>query len=290
MNQEFRPQTIEQIFGQDHLKPLLIRWVHDPNQIPQSLLIHGPYGMGKTSIARILAKKLASDGDIHEMNAAASRGIDDVRAIAEDTVFSGLAGNKVYIIDELHAMTAAAQSALLKVIEEPRPGIYFMLCTTDYAKLLDTIRSRCTQIDVRLLSEQEGLSLIDYVGGSDLDPNTKQKIYMSSNGHARDIVKSVSVGMHNPKLIDEALGTVDTSIKTLTQYMRAPDPTLWSAAAVDEHTAKTVADFFLDHPELWGNNFTRDGYNQALHLKAQATLYLVTQKQRIIHLLSLPYK
>ena len=133
-----RPDDIGKIFGQDHIQELLITWLEDPSKVPASLLISGPYGTGKTTIARLLAKKLAgSSTDIIEINAANSRGIDDARQWAEAARFSPLGtGAKVFIIDELHQMTSAAQSALLKVIEEPPQKIHFFLCSHQSSEYL----------------------------------------------------------------------------------------------------------------------------------------------------------
>lgn len=286
---EFRPSSLNEVFGQEHLKPILHRWINDLSQVPQSLLLHGPYGMGKTSIARILASKIASESDIHEMNAAAARGIDDVRAIAEDTVFSGLSGNKVYIIDELHMMTPQAQSALLKVIEEPQPGIYFMLCTTDYAKLLDTIRSRCTKLELRLLSESEGMALIDHVGGKDLPENLKTQIFLASGGHARDIVKQTMVGLSNPTAITSIVVNINESVNILAKWFQGQAVDVWQVLNLDEPGMKQLNDYVADNPTILGNYMTKDNYHNILLQRANATLYLISQKQRLLHLILLRY-
>jgi hypothetical protein len=288
MKQEFRPAKIEEIFGQEHLKPMLYRWVNNPAEIPKAILLHGPYGCAKTTIARILAKTVASEQDTHEMNAAAARGIDDVRDIADSTSYSGLSGNKVYIIDELHSMTAAAQSALLKVIEEPKEGIYFILCTTDYAKLLDTIRSRCTKLEVKLLSEQEAFSLMRF-----LDPNISEdlmvNIYLSSGGHARDIVKSVSVGMTHPQVIMNAVINITNAQNAVAGWFKGDQVDPWAALSVEESALRMLCDYVCDNPAVLGPYFTKENYHQLLQQRANAILYLISQKQRYIHIISLRF-
>ena len=132
----------------------------------QAYLFAGPRGTGKTSLARILAKGLncaqgptpnpdktchacvaianGSSLDVVEMDAASQRGIDDIREIRERVVLQPAEGRyKVYILDEAHQLTDAAWNALLKLIEEPPPHLVFVFCTTDLAKVLPTVRSRC---------------------------------------------------------------------------------------------------------------------------------------------------
>lgn len=288
---EFRPSKIEELFGQDHLKPLLSKWMADPSQIPQSILIHGPYGNGKTSIARMIADKLASNpSDINEMNAAASRGIDDIRDIAESTMFSGLGGNKVYIIDELHQMTAAAQSALLKVIEEPKAGIYFILCTTDYAKLLDTIRSRCTKLEVRLLEEAHAYALMNYLS-KDLSDDLKGDIYYSSGGHARDIVKAVTIGLTNPTIISKNAMDIRSAFDLTAKWLGGDDSINWmNMLAMDEQSCRSICDYIVDNPTTLGSYFRFNIYGELLQKRADSLLYLITQKQRFIHMMMMRYQ
>ena len=135
-------------------------------QLRQAYLFAGPRGTGKTSMARILAKGLncehgptpnpdkvcsaclgianGSSLDVVEMDAASQRGIDDIREIRERVVLQPAEGRyKVYILDEAHQLTDAAWNALLKLIEEPPPHLVFVFCTTDLAKVLPTVRSRC---------------------------------------------------------------------------------------------------------------------------------------------------
>jgi DNA polymerase III gamma/tau subunit len=288
MQQEFRPQKIEEIFGQEHIKPMLYRWLSNPQEIPKSILLHGPYGCSKTTIARMLAKTLAHEQDIMEMNAAAARGIDDVRDIADNTAFSGLSGNKVYIIDELHMMTPAAQSALLKVIEEPKEGIYFILCTTDYAKLLDTIRSRCTKLEVKLLTEQEAFSLMQFLNPQ-ISEDLMVNIYLASGGHARDIVKSVAVGISHPQVITQAVANIASAQSAIAKWYKGENSEVWAVLAADESALRMLCDYVCDNPAILGAYFTKENYHQLLVQRANSLLYLVTQKQRYIHAISLRY-
>lgn len=293
MDIKFRPTKVEELFGQQHLHDLLRKWLDQPDTIPQSLLIHGPYGTGKTSIARILADRLVSNPtDINEMNAAASRGIDDVRAIAEDTAFHALGKAKVYIIDELHQMTPAAQQALLKVIEEPKPDTYFILCTTDYEKLVPMIRSRCSKIQVNPLGEQDAMALIDHVGGKDLAPNIKYDIFLASDGHARDIVKMVGMAQVQPRTVSAIATNIRNAQEMLAGWLNGtvndPSPLL----QVDEQGAKMLADNVCDNPFSYLMPYQHhlfSIYTNLLKSRADGTLYLVSHKQRLQQIVMLRY-
>ena len=160
-----RPQGFDDVVGQEAVVRTLTNAI-DLGQVRQAYIFAGPRGTGKTSMARILAKALnceqgptttpdkvchacvaianGSSLDVVEMDAASQRGIDDIREIRDRVVLQPVEGRyKVYILDEAHQLTDAAWNALLKLIEEPPPHLVFVFCTTDLAKVLPTVRSRC---------------------------------------------------------------------------------------------------------------------------------------------------
>jgi DNA polymerase III subunit gamma/tau len=162
---KYRPQDFDEVVGQQAVVQTL-RNAIESGQVRQAYLFAGPRGTGKTSLARILAKALncaqgptatpdktchscvaianGTSLDVIEMDAASQRGIDDIREIRERVVLQPVEGRyKVYILDEAHQLTDAAFNALLKLIEEPPPHLVFVFCTTDLAKMLPTVRSRC---------------------------------------------------------------------------------------------------------------------------------------------------
>src|SRR5216110_3678544 len=162
---KYRPQDFDEVVGQDAVVRTLKNAIA-AGQVRQAYLFAGPRGTGKTSLARILAKGLncvqgptpnpdktcnacvtianGTSLDVIEMDAASQRGIDDIREIRELVVLQPAEGRyKVYILDEAHQLTDAAWNALLKLIEEPPPHLLFVFCTTELAKVLPTVRSRC---------------------------------------------------------------------------------------------------------------------------------------------------
>ena len=162
---KYRPQDFDEVVGQEPVVRTL-RNAISGEQVRQAYLFAGPRGTGKTSMARILAKGLncrqgptaqpdkvcdacvaiarGTSLDVVEMDAASQRGIDDIREIRDRVVLQPAQGRyKVYILDEAHQLTDAAWNALLKLIEEPPPHLVFVFCTTDLAKVLPTVRSRC---------------------------------------------------------------------------------------------------------------------------------------------------
>ena len=154
---KYRSRSLDEVLGQDHVTSILRRAL-EQGKIAHAYLLTGPRGVGKTSVARILAHEInhlpydddSSNLDIIEIDAASNNGVDDIRALREKAQVAPVsAPKKVYIIDEVHMLSKSAFNALLKTLEEPPEHVVFILATTDADKLPATILSRVQQFFFR---------------------------------------------------------------------------------------------------------------------------------------------
>lgn len=217
-----RPEVFEDIIGQKHIVRILQNQIRT-GTVSQAYLFSGTHGTGKTSTARILAKAVncmegvpgtesADLGDGHtipcghcdnceairegrfvdciELDAASNNGVDDLRAIIDMVKYPPTVGRyKVYIIDEVHMLSTAAENAFLKTLEEPPAHAIFILATTDPQKVRSTIRSRCMQLNFKRVSEEElvaGMERICSKRGVDATRDALLTIASRADGSVRD--------------------------------------------------------------------------------------------------------
>lgn len=186
-----RPGIFKHVFGQDEAVKQLTQLIA-ANKLPHVLLFSGPSGTGKTTLARILKKKLdCGDSDYQEVNAAESRGIDTIREIQSRMSLSPWGGScRIWLFDECHKLTSDAQTALLKTLEDTPRHVYFFLCTTDPEKLLKTIRSRCTRINLSQLDPKSLKAILTHVhkkeGIEEVSDKVLDRIVEVADGSARE--------------------------------------------------------------------------------------------------------
>ena len=208
---KYRPQKLEEIVGQEHIKQALTNAIN-LGKISHAYLFTGPRGTGKTSTARILAKSLnCVNGptvspcgkcascvditntvpiDVIEIDAASNRKVEDAQNILEKIQYVPVNGKyKIYIIDEVHMLTNTAFNALLKTLEEPPKNVVFILATTESHKVLDTIKSRCQRFDFRRITTDDIAKHLRYIAD-------KENINIS-DGALYSIAKNSAGGMRD---------------------------------------------------------------------------------------------
>ena len=210
---KYRPQTLEQLVGQEHIKKTLTNAI-ELGKIAHAFLFTGPRGTGKTSTARILAKSLnCKNGptihpcgecescqditnsipiDVIEIDAASNRKVEDTQNILEKIQYVPVHGKyKIYIIDEVHMLTNHAFNALLKTLEEPPENVIFILATTEVHKVLDTIKSRCQRFDFRRITTEDIVKHLRYISDEEkinISDDALFTIAKNSAGGMRDSI------------------------------------------------------------------------------------------------------
>ena len=211
ITQEFRPRTFREVTGQKLPKTVLKAICKSPETSPKTIILEGAFGTGKTTCARIFARALnckhkMKDGDAcgkceecladisnsiyyEEYDSSVIGNITDIKELKETFYFNESLGYKVIVLDEAHLITPQAQSTLLKLFEESPSGIFFVLCTTNSSKILNTIQSRALSLKFDLLSQEDIEENIKNVVNRlqiEVDNDIIKLIAKRSKGHLRD--------------------------------------------------------------------------------------------------------
>ena len=227
---KWRPQTFSDVCGQEHITSILKYEVAN-NKFSHAYLFCGSRGTGKTTCAKILSRAVnclsPEDGnpcgkcaaclsiengsatDVLEMDAASNNGVDNIRDIRDEVIYSPSSLKyRVYIIDEVHMLSTSAFNALLKTLEEPPEHVIFVLATTELHKLPATIISRCQRFDFRRISTAVLTSRLMYIAereGIEIDERAATLISRQAQGGMRDAISLLELCAGSRQRIDEKL-------------------------------------------------------------------------------------
>ncbi len=239
---KWRPKSFDTLVGQDHVVRALTNAL-EQNRLHHAYLFTGTRGVGKTTLARILAKSLNCDTgitakpcgvcvacmgidsdrfvDYIEINAASTRGIDDVRSLLEQATYAPTQGRfKVFMLDEVHQLTKEAFNALLKTLEEPPAHVKFILGTTDPQKVPVTVLSRCLQFNLRQMAGTTIISHLQNILGQENIPYQATALHLiarAASGSMRDALSLTDQAIaYGSQSVNEAevramLGAIDQS-------------------------------------------------------------------------------
>ncbi|MFA6301275.1 MAG: DNA polymerase III subunit gamma/tau [Candidatus Paceibacterota bacterium] len=187
---KYRPKTFKEVLGQDHIVKVLESSV-ETNKVSHAYLFVGSRGTGKTSVARIFADSIGvSANDLYEIDAASNRGIEDIKELRDGARVSPFDSKyKVYIIDEVHMLSKDAWGALLKTLEEPPKHVIFILATTEFHKVPETIISRCQVFAFKKASDTICKKMLLDVAkkeGFELDAGSAELLAILADGSFRD--------------------------------------------------------------------------------------------------------
>lgn len=313
---KYRPKSFSEVIGQEHITRALANQVLQ-NKISHAYLFTGSRGIGKTSVARIFAKsvncenskdgsycgecetckRLENESDINiiEIDAASNNRVDDIRDLREKVKFMPVGAKyKVYIIDEVHMLTDSAFNALLKTLEEPPAHVIFILATTEVHKLPQTILSRCTRFDFRLVSVkdlQQHLCDIFDNEGIEYDTDALQSIASAGEGSVRDTLSiadcilAYANGKITNEIVQKVLGSTDYDLLiNFTDAIKEKDigKTLTLISELDQN-GKNVSVFVKDLAKHSRNLLvckTCKNANDILTLSSQDYEKLIKQSQK----------
>lgn len=229
---KYRPQKLEEVVGQEHIKKAL-RNAIELDKISHAYLFTGPRGTGKTSTARIFAKSLnckegptinpcgvcenciditnSTPMDVIEIDAASNRKVEDAQNILEKVMYAPVNSRyKIYIIDEVHMLSTTAFNALLKTLEEPPKNVIFILATTEVHKVLDTIKSRCQRFDFKRITTDDIVKHLRYIADNEKINITDDALFTIAKNSAGGMRDSIAL-LDQLSVLDgeEAISTDD---------------------------------------------------------------------------------
>ena len=254
---KYRSKSLSEIIGQEHITDTLSRALQS-GAVSHAYLFTGPRGVGKTSIARILAHEInglpytddSSHMDIIEIDAASNRRIDEIRELRDKVhVAPTSAKYKVYIIDEVHMLTKEAFNALLKTLEEPPAHVVFILATTDAHKLPDTIVSRTQRYSFKPVETQKVIAHLKTIAASEnieIDDAALTLLAEHGEGSFRDSIS----------MLDQARSISDSLVLSDIQRLLGVPPAESIEKLVTSLSNGAAADVMTLITQLYGQGFT----------------------------------
>ena len=284
---KYRPTVFKDVVGQQAITNTLDNAIEN-NHLAQALLFTGPRGVGKTTCARILAKKINQDGtqkededfafNIFELDAASNNSVDDIRNLIDQVRIPPQVGTyKVYIIDEVHMLSSAAFNAFLKTLEEPPKHAIFILATTEKHKIIPTILSRCQIFDFRRITVQDikgHLADVASQEGIEAEDDALHIIAQKADGALRDALSIFDrvVSFSGTKLTREAV-TENLNVLDYTYYFQVTDLLL----------ENNIPQVLLSFNDILSKGF--DGHHFIMGLASHFRDLLVCKNQETIALL-----
>ncbi|MEX2626270.1 MAG: DNA polymerase III subunit gamma/tau, partial [Ilumatobacteraceae bacterium] len=266
----YRPRRFSELKGQDHVVRALRDAVRSGRE-GQAYLFSGPRGTGKTTSARILAKVLNCaapvDGepccecesclavergtsyDVHELDAASNNGVEAIRDLIEKASLGTPGRHRVYILDEVHMLSKAAEAALLKTLEEPPSHVVFVLATTDPQRVTETVRSRTQHLHFHLLPVDTLAEHVRWVAadaGLDLDDQAFDTVVTQGGGSARDTLSALELMAATGGDLADVLD-LDDIVRAMSE--REPGQALAAVARAVNlgHEARTLTEALVRH-------------------------------------------
>lgn len=279
---KYRSKTLNEVIGQNHITDILSRALKQKS-LSHAYLLTGPRGVGKTSVARILAYEInglpyddeGSHLDIIEIDAASNNGVEDVRDLREKVQIAPFsATKKVYIIDEVHMLSKAAFNALLKTLEEPPEHVIFILATTNIEKLPATIISRTQRFAFRPISIDDAVKHLKNIADKEkikIDDDALKLIAQRGEGSFRDSIslldqlsnlvdgsKTITrkliedlLGLASSETIDQILNAVsDNDLKKLTEVLNRANNEGVDIAILVSQLSDRIMNLISDQPQL----------------------------------------
>ncbi len=280
---KWRPQSFDDVYGQEHITSVL-KYEAEHAAFSHAYLFCGSRGTGKTTCAKILAKVVNCENpiggnpcgvceacraidsgaatDVLEMDAASNNGVDNIRDIRDEVVYSPSSLRyRVYIIDEVHMLSPSAFNALLKTLEEPPAHVVFILATTELHKLPATIISRCQRFDFRRIATETLVKRLNYIAEHEnisLEPEAARMLAKLAQGGMRDAISLLELcaGVKRtvtPEVVSESVGLTgrDAMLATVTAVADRNYDLLF--AQIDEvvRSSKDLAVFWQDVISLY---------------------------------------